>query len=93
MSEDNLVHEWLEKHLDLATGEWDDSDVAGASIYDAQSFAFPGRCISLTLKGHREAASRGVVWASAKKAVGLILSSLLHFAFRAIGEDATSVAP
>ena len=93
MSEDNLVHEWLEKHLDLATWEWDDGDVAGARINNSQSFAFPGRCFTLTLKVHCVTASRGVVWASAKEAVGLVLPRFLYLAFRAIGEDATSVPP
>ncbi len=94
MSKNDLVHELWEKPLNLSTWEWDDdSGIAGASVDDAQGFAFSSRCFSLTLKIHCESASRGIMWAGPKEAMGLILPSFFHFVFWAISKDAASVSP
>jgi hypothetical protein len=92
MSKHDLIQELWEKYLDLSAWERDDRDISGTSVDDTQGFAFSSRGFSLTLKIHGESTSRGIMRAGSKEAMGMILPRLFHFAFRAISEDASSVA-
>ncbi len=93
MPKNDLVQELRDENLDLPIRKWDDSDIAGASVDDAKGFAFPSRRLSLTLEIHCESASRGIMRASSEKPMSLILPRFFHFAFWAIGKDASSVSP